>query len=71
MPSSPQDSVALVEQLLKLVKTISEPDVEPLTAWNTKVDIQNACDLLLVKTLGRLEYTINIAGIHTCRLWSC
>lgn len=60
--------VAIAEQLLELVKSISEPQVDPLKVYNTKIDIQNACDSLLIKLLGPLEYTVLVAGTSTCNL---
>jgi hypothetical protein len=59
---SAQDPVAIAEQLLKLVKSISEPNVDSLKVWNTKVEIQDVCDKLLAKTLGPLEHTVLLAG---------
>jgi hypothetical protein len=58
--------VAIAEQLLELVKSISEPQVDPLKVYNTKIEIQNACDSLLIKLLGPLEYTVLVAGASTC-----
>jgi hypothetical protein len=60
--------VAIAEQLLELVKSISEPQVDPLKVYNTKIEIQNACDSLLIKLLGPLEYTVLVAGASTCNL---
>jgi hypothetical protein len=62
---SAQDPVAIAEQLLKLVKSISEPQVDSLKVWNTKIEIQNACDSLVAKVLGPLEHTILVAGTST------
>jgi hypothetical protein len=60
-----QDPVAVAEKLVKLVKSISEAQVDSLKIWNTKVEIQNACDSLLAKVLGPLEHTVLIAGTST------
>jgi hypothetical protein len=62
MLGNAKDSVAIAEQLLKLVRSISEPNVDPLVVWNTNIEIQKVCDLLLARTLGPLEHTIIIAG---------
>lgn len=64
MSSSQLNAFAIVEQLFQHVKTVSDPNVDPVTAWKTKVDIENACDRLLISTLGRIEYTTTIAGTH-------
>jgi len=63
MPS--QDPIAIAEDLVKLVKSISEPQVDSLKIWNTKIAIQNACDSLLAKILGPLEHTVLVAGTST------
>jgi hypothetical protein len=55
-------SVAIAEQLLELVKSISKPDANPLVVWNTKIKIQNVCDSLLANVLGPLEHAIVMAG---------
>jgi hypothetical protein len=60
-----QDPVAIAEQLLQLVKTISESPADSLKVWNTKIEIQNACDSLLAKVLGPLEHTVLVAGTST------
>jgi hypothetical protein len=62
MPRNAKDSVVIAERLLKLVQSISEPNVDPLVGWNTKIEIQNVCDSLLANILGPLEQTILIAG---------
>jgi hypothetical protein len=63
MSKNPMDSIVIAEKLLNLVKSISAENVDQLTVWNTKTEIQNACDLLLANVMGRLEYTVLIAGI--------
>jgi len=60
-----QDPVAIAEQLLQLVKSISESQADSLKVWNTKIEIQNACDSLLAKVLGPLEHTVLVAGTST------
>jgi hypothetical protein len=62
MSSNTEQSVIIAEQLLELVKSISKPSIDPIIAWNTKIEIQNACDSLLVKILGPLEHTAIVAG---------
>lgn len=62
MLNNVKDPVAIAERLLKLVQSISEPNVDPLAVWNTKIEIQNVCDLLSARILGPLEYTVLIAG---------
>jgi hypothetical protein len=62
MPRNAKNSVVIAERLLKLVQSISEPNVDPLVGWNTKIEIQNVCDSLLANILGPLEQTILIAG---------
>lgn len=63
MSNNLNDSVAIAEKLLELVKSTSAPDTDPLTVWNTRTKIQNTCDLLLANVMGPLEYTILIAGM--------
>jgi len=57
------DPVAIAEELVKLVKSISEPQVDLLKIWNTKIEIQNTCDSLLAEVLGPLELTVLVAGM--------
>jgi hypothetical protein len=61
----PQDAGAIAEELVKLVKSISEPQGDSLKVWNTKIEIQNVCDSLLAKVLGPLEHTVLVAGTST------
>lgn len=63
MGDNPKDSIAIAERLLELVKVVSATNVDPQTAWNTKTEIQNVCDLLLTNVMGRLEYTVLMAGV--------
>jgi hypothetical protein len=65
MPHLSKDPVAIAEHLLGLVQSIAKPSVDPLIAWNTKIEIQNVCDTLLTGILGPLEQTILMAGAST------
>lgn len=64
------DAVALAEHLLELVKSVAQApgttsngtDEQNLTTWNTKIQIQNVCDQLLLKTMGPAECTVLLAG---------
>ncbi|KAF8516483.1 hypothetical protein JB92DRAFT_2910214 [Gautieria morchelliformis] len=64
MPSSPLPDVVLqAQQLLQLVTSISDPasGLDPLSAWNAKIQIQHICDTILQSTMGPLEYTVLLA----------
>lgn len=69
-PTSP---IALAESILQLVTSVfsapaPSPNVQkkttldPLAFYNTKIRIQDLCDKLIQSVLGRLEYTILLAG---------
>lgn len=62
MSNVANNTLPLAEKLLELVKSTSVSNADPLTVWQTKIEIQNTCDLLLARTIGPLEYTILIGG---------
>lgn len=66
--------VAIAQQLLELVTsafptspTGSNPEtaLDPLALYNAKIGIQDLCDKLMQNVLGRLEYTVLLAGEPT------
>jgi hypothetical protein len=57
--------VFIAEQILQLTKAnfdISSPQDDSLALYNAKIRMQDLCDQLLQTVLGRLGYTILLAG---------